>query len=210
MTALAIFAKAPVPGQCKTRLMPLMSAEAAAGVHQQLVLRTLNTALESQLSPVQLWCAGDRDHPFLIEISRRFGVERFQQQGSDLGERIIHLFNTHQTPLLLIGSDCPVLTPELLQRCAAELKTHDAVFLPAEDGGYALVGLNQPQPELFRGVEWGSGRVMTQTREHLQRLQLSWSELEQVWDVDRPEDYQRARQMLESFPVLALVPRIKA
>ena len=201
MTVLAIFAKAPVPGQCKTRLMPMMSAEAAAKVHQQLVLRTLNTALESQLSPVQLWCAGDREHPFLLEISRRFGVERFQQQGSDLGERIIHLFNTHQAPLLLIGSDCPVLTPELLQRCAAELETQDAVFLPAEDGGYALVGLNRPEPELFRGIEWGTGQVMAQTRERLQRLKLRWSEPEQVWDVDRPEDYRRARQLLAGLIV---------
>ena len=69
--------------------------------------------------------------------------------------------------------------------------SNDAVFIPAEDGGYVLVGLRRPQPRLFAGVEWGSERVMVQTRQRLSELALSWVELPPLWDVDRPADLAR-------------------
>ena len=71
---------------------------------------------------------------------------------------------------------------------------NDAVFIPAEDGGYALVGLRRALPEIFHDVDWGSERVMTQTRERMKCLGLHWSELETLWDVDRPEDVVRWRE----------------
>jgi glycosyltransferase A (GT-A) superfamily protein (DUF2064 family) len=94
--------------------------------------------------------------------------------------------------LLLIGTDCPVLTPEHLRSAARDLiEKVDAVFLPAEDGGYALVGLKRPMPGIFRNMPWGTDAVMAETRRRLSRLGASWTEPATVWDIDRPEDLDR-------------------
>ena len=94
--------------------------------------------------------------------------------------------------VVLIGSDCPVLRPRDLRQAARWLAGGaDAVFAPAEDGGYALIALRRVSPRLFQGVEWGGAQVMAQTRERLAALGWRWRELPEVWDVDRPEDYRR-------------------
>jgi glycosyltransferase A (GT-A) superfamily protein (DUF2064 family) len=80
-------------------------------------------------------------------------------------------------------------------RAAAALRAgNDAVFAPAEDGGYVLIGLARNEPRLFSGISWGSAQVMAQTRECLRACALRWHELETLWDVDRPEDWQRLQQ----------------
>jgi glycosyltransferase A (GT-A) superfamily protein (DUF2064 family) len=91
----------------------------------------------------------------------------------------------------LIGADCPALTPEHLHEAAEALKRHDAVVLPAEDGGYVLIGLRRPIYALFAKMEWGADTVMDETRKRLVEGSLSWSEPTVLWDVDRPEDYER-------------------
>ena len=89
----------------------------------------------------------------------------------------------------MIGADCPSITVTNLRACAAALRDgEDAVFLPAEDGGYGLVGLSRPRPEIFHDMGWGGADVMEETRRRLRRLGLVWSEPATIWDVDRPED----------------------
>lgn len=105
-------------------------------------------------------------------------------------------FAWHAGPLLLIGSDCPALHPDDLRRCADALCLgDDAVFLPAEDGGYVLIGLRQVQPRLFEHIEWGTEHVMAQTRERLVELGLCWTEPRTLWDIDRPADLDRLRAL---------------
>ena len=94
-------------------------------------------------------------------------------------------------PGLLVGSDCPVLTPALLGQCHAALQTTEAVCLPAEDGGYALIGVRESHPGLFRGIDWGTARVMAQTRQRARALGWRLACPAEVWDVDRPEDLGR-------------------
>jgi len=95
----------------------------------------------------------------------------------------------------VIGTDCPVLTAAHLQDAANVLRSGaDVVVFPAEDGGYVLVGLRRPQPDLFTGMAWGSEDVMTETRRRLRHLGLSWREPTQLWDVDRPTDVRRMRR----------------
>jgi len=95
-------------------------------------------------------------------------------------------------PVLLIGTDCPALKPDHLRAAATALADgDDVVLLPAEDGGYVLIGLKAPQPVLFDGVPWGSERVMDETRRRLRSQGLRWSERATLWDVDRPEDVDR-------------------
>jgi rSAM/selenodomain-associated transferase 1 len=191
---VAVFAKAPVPGEVKTRLAPALGAEGASRLHEALVRRALETALAAGVGPVELWCAPDASHPFFVECAAKMGVRLRQQAGGDLGHRMAAAFRAalcDNARLVLIGSDCPALTPESLREAARALGEHEAVLAPAEDGGYVLVGLSGPDHGIFDRIPWGGGEVMAQTRSRLRTAGMSWTELGTFWDIDRPEDYAR-------------------
>lgn len=193
---IAVFAKAPIPGQAKTRLIPRLGAEGAADLQRRLLRRTLETAVGARLGPVSLWCAPSCAHPVFTAYRDDWGLSLFEQQGDDLGARMLHTFKVLcvEGPVLLIGTDCPALGMATLQRAASILREgQDAVFLPAEDGGYVLIGLRRPGSSLFIDMPWGTERVMMETRRHLTRLGWQWAEPEILWDVDRPEDFDRLR-----------------
>lgn len=192
--AIAVFARAPVPGQAKTRLIPRLGAQGAAELHRKLVERTLATAADADTGPIYLCCAPDAEHPFFEECRTRFGVTLLVQKGQDLGARMLHTFEslTRSGASLLIGCDCPAMTREDLRLAADALRAgEDAAFLPTEDGGYALIGLRRPCPAPFENLPWGSDRVMALTRARMAEAGLRWRELRLVWDVDRPEDLAR-------------------
>ena len=109
-------------------------------------------------------------------------------------------FVAHNGPLLLIGTDCPVLQRNHLESAERALHAgNDAVFIPAEDGGYVLVGLRQPQSIIFENIDWGTNKVMAQTRQHLNKQGLHWLELETLWDIDRPSDLDRFNSIKTSI-----------
>lgn len=194
---LAILAKAPVPGSAKTRLIPGCGAEEAARVHADLLRHTLAVAcMALPTKQIALWTALEHEHPLFRELATQYGIARHAQAEGDLGERM--RFALTPGPAMVIGSDCPVLTPELLNACAEALNHHDAVCLPAEDGGYALLGLNETHSSLFTGIDWGSERVMAQTRQRLDALDWRLACPATVWDVDRPEDLRRWRHASRS------------
>jgi rSAM/selenodomain-associated transferase 1 len=183
-----------VPGQAKTRLIPRLGAEGAARLHAALIRRALRSALDAKLGPVSLWCAPDTAHPVFAACARELDVALRAQRGSDLGERMNGAFAElcRERSVLLIGSDCPALGVAELREAASALRDgNDAVFVPAEDGGYVLVGLARPIAAPFAGIAWGSDAVMTETRRRLAAEGLRWRELGTSWDVDRPEDYAR-------------------
>ena len=194
-TAVIVFAKAPRPGAVKTRLVPLLAAEEAAALHARFVKRTIETARAASLHPVELYCAPDSDDPFFRFCAGHYGITTRAQAGDDLGERMWAAFGQAlavHARVLLVGSDCPALTARHLRQAERALRDgHDAVFIPCEDGGYALIGLKRADRKLFEGIEWGGNGVMTQTRARLAALGWRWHELETLWDVDRPEDYRR-------------------
>ena len=191
--SIAVFAKAPVPGEVKTRLVPLLGAESAAELHSVLVRRALATARAAALGPVTLWCMPETGHPFFQSCAEAYGVRLQAQAGGHLGERMARALEAMLAhgPGLIIGSDCPALTVDDLHAAARSLATHDAVVQPAEDGGYVLVGLSRPVAGLFEGIDWGEGKVMRDTRTRLRAARATWRELPARWDVDRPADYQR-------------------
>lgn len=193
-TAIAVLARAPVPGAAKTRLVPLLGTDGAADLQRRLAHRALKTAIAAALGPVALFCAPDRGHPFFAACAQRFGVALHDQADGDLGARMhaaCAALLAQAGRVLLIGSDCPVLTPAHLARAAALLDGHDAVVWPAEDGGYVLVGLRRAEATLFAGIDWSTPRVMAQTRARLRGLGRRWAEPEPLWDVDLPADYAR-------------------
>lgn len=187
---IQIFARAPVPGEAKTRLIPALGADGAAALQARLLQRTLAMATRSALAPVQLWCSPDCDHAAFRDWP---GVSRHVQQGADLGERMQHaLIAGLETArrVILIGTDCPGLDAGYLRQAIERLAEHDVVLGPAEDGGYVLVGWRRPV-DLFAAIDWGSERVLEQTRTRLRAAGVSWHELPVLWDVDRPADVAR-------------------
>lgn len=201
--ALLVFAKAPIPGAVKTRLIPTLGAEAAARLQERLVRHTLSLATSGALAPVELWCAPAAEHLFFEQCHRRYDALLRDQQGHNLGERMAYAFaETLKTRryALLIGTDCPQLSGDDLKLSFKALaRGHDAVLGPVEDGGYVLIGLRTPVPLLFSDVDWGSDRVLMQTRERLATLHLRWFELPTRWDVDRPADLVRLKQELPAL-----------
>lgn len=193
--AIAIFAKAPIEGFAKTRLVPRLGANAAAELQRLLIERTIRMAIRSRIGPVSLWCTPDRNHAAFSSLGAEYSIPLYVQSGTDLGARMLNAFEvlTDIYPVIVIGCDCPALQPAHLNVCAAALRSErDAVFIPTEDGGYALIAAAKPWPELFREIPWGSCDVMPQTRARAMRSGLRISEPVMLWDVDTPEDYDRA------------------
>ncbi len=200
---LLIFAKAPAPGQVKTRLAARLGPIGAAKLYQRLLRRTLRTASRASLCPVQLWCAPDTRHGFFRRCRRDYGIALHRQQGAGLGQRMHHALNVvlREAPYaVLIGGDCPSLGEAELQAALMALATgRDAVLGPAADGGYVLIGLRRPGKTLFRQIAWGSSAVLAATRRRLRRAGLDWVELPPGWDVDRPADLRRLNRRMPGY-----------
>ncbi|MDI1291305.1 MAG: TIGR04282 family arsenosugar biosynthesis glycosyltransferase [Methylobacter sp.] len=197
---LMIFCKAPIPGQVKTRLIPELTAEQAAELHIELSTKTLQRAIQSNLCPVQLWCAPTTDHVFFTASKAAYPLVLKQQQGADLGERMHHAFCSAlatYSRALLMGCDCPSLTGQDLEQALTALnQENEIVIAPAEDGGYVMIGLNRPHPELFDNMPWGTAQVLAQTRNRIERYKLPHHELSEQWDLDTPKDLERYREAI--------------
>ncbi|SBR51314.1 TIGR04282 family arsenosugar biosynthesis glycosyltransferase [Halomonas sp. HL-93] len=189
---LHLLAKAPLPGRAKTRLMPLLGAEGAAQAHAELVRHCVANACRAlPAERITLWTALDHAHPLFGELGAHFGITLRAQPGGDLGARIRHALASTPGPGMVMGSDCPSVTSDLITACAQRLTSHEVVLLPAEDGGYGLIGTQHDYPGLFELIPWGSDRVMAATRQRIEALGLRASYPATVWDVDRPADWQR-------------------
>jgi rSAM/selenodomain-associated transferase 1 len=193
--AVAVLAKAPLPGFAKTRLIPALGAEGAALLQARLVERAVATACAAVIGPVTLWTTPDESHPLFQAIGAHFGVALARQGDGDLGTRMLAAMAAANTPALVIGTDCPALTCEHLRAAADILRGADAVVIPTEDGGYALIGMRAPARALFSDMQWSAPGVMEETRRRLRALGLTWQEAVTLWDVDLPEDLERLREI---------------
>jgi hypothetical protein len=196
--AIGVFARAPIPGQTKTRLIPGLGPEGAAALATQMLRHVLKVAVDAQLGPVTLWAAGDAAHPLLVQLAQEAGVPIQAQVEGDLGARMHQALSVMQVcgtrHAMVIGSDVPALQATHLQSAAQALQSHDVALLPADDGGYVLIGRRVVHPAPFADVTWGGEQVLHQTRERCASAALSLWEGEVLWDVDRPEDLLRLNQ----------------
>ena len=190
---LLVFAKAPVPGRVKTRLIPALGSEGAARLHRRLLERTLSEARDLPGVELDLW-SPDPEHPAIIELASSHGIRVQRQQGPDLGGRMQHALETCLNEIsraVLIGSDCPDLQRAILIQAFEALEQGSVVLGPALDGGYVLIGLRDAcPPSLFQDIPWGTASVLEITRARLRACSLSWVELPPLRDLDRPEDLQ--------------------
>jgi rSAM/selenodomain-associated transferase 1 len=195
---LQVFARAPLAGQVKTRLIPQLGVQGATDLHRRLVVATLRRACAAAGAQVELWIAGDPLDAFVQDCARRFRVPVFEQCGADLGERMARALSQalsrpdRGTGCVLIGSDCPAQTIDDLQQAAAALRTHEVVVQPCRDGGYVLIGLARPQPQLFGAIEWGGPAVLQHTLQRAQSLHLAPYLLREVPDLDTAADLRLA------------------
>ncbi len=197
---LQIFARAPVVGECKTRLIPALGAQGAADLQKRLIVHTLQTAMAWRATHadarVELWCAPDAGHAGFAEYATGFAVELRDQADGDLGARmwlaLVDALRAGRLPVL-IGTDCPWLDARAINGLHLALAHNDCAFITAEDGGYVAVGLARAVPELFAGPAWGTAKVMAQTRERARRARATLSETGSLPDIDVPQDLKRLR-----------------
>lgn len=189
---LIVMAKAPLPGFAKTRLIAALGADGAARLAARLLEHTLREARAAQLGTVLLACAPDTAHAAFAAQLQQGGVALVPQGQGDLGARMLqqftHAFEHGAERVVLIGTDAPALDAALLRRAAAALADSDAVFVPAADGGYALIGLRRVLPSLFNDMPWSTSAVMATTRQRLAQAALRHVELPTVHDIDEPGD----------------------
>lgn len=192
-TAVLVFGRSPVPGQVKTRLLPGLSAVQAAMLYERMLEHALAVAAASALGPVSLHVHPEAGCARLRVLAARHAVRMTPQVGPDLGARMHHALRDallRHPRAVLIGSDCPAVTPRVLREAARALREARApvVLVPAADGGYVLVGGCAACPAMFRDMPWGSGDVMTVTRDRLRAAGWTWHELSPLRDVDRIQD----------------------
>ena len=210
---LQVFAKAPVAGQCKTRLIPALGAAGAAQLHERLVRHRL-AAAQAWLhrtqhavphARVELWCAPDPQHAFFAACAREFNLTLKQQSGPDLGARmwlaLCGALAQGERPVL-IGTDCPSLAVDDIVAAFGALDHADAVYAPAHDGGFVLVGLARAVPELFAGIAWGTSRVMAATRKAAARAHARVARMRTLHDLDTPSDLARLKSEPRFAPLL--------
>jgi rSAM/selenodomain-associated transferase 1 len=190
-----VFTKPPIPGTVKTRLIPAIGETAATQLYHRLLQREIHWISQERSFDLELWVADDSDHPGIQQLSQDYSLPVHQQQGRDLGERMGHASREalqRYRRVVLLGVDCPALTPRHLQQSFEWLREgEDAVLGPAEDGGYVLLGIKTWNEDLFSGHHWGEDSVAETTRQAMQRAGWSWRELPMLWDLDRPEDLER-------------------
>jgi rSAM/selenodomain-associated transferase 1 len=229
MKRLALFARRPVPGQVKTRLVPALTAPLACRLHAAMLADALallaaapaderwlywaDGELDAELGAAGAAAAGSagigaatRDDSGVAIVTVPTGVAERSQAGADLGERLERAFEellAGGAHAAVFGSDCPWLGVDHITQAFDALERADVVVGPASDGGYTLIGLRAPQPELFRGIEWGTPRVLEQTLERANASGLAIERLDTLDDLDTAEDLVRTIQRLTAERISA-------
>jgi rSAM/selenodomain-associated transferase 1 len=192
---LRVFTRYPIPGETKTRLIPALGEEAAADLQRRMtefLIQKLSTVASDETRITLCWSgAREREVRDWIEpISQTISFAK--QTGADLGERMRNAFQASfragHRRTVIIGTDCPGITPDTVRNSFQKLENNDLVLGPAQDGGYYLIGLSSFQPELFSDINWGSKSVFDQTIQRAEQLELGAHTLQPRRDVDRPDD----------------------
>lgn len=193
--AVGVFARPPVAGKAKTRLLPAIGPGGTEKLQAHLIEKTLNVVCHNPRARVTLFVRGELTHPYIAACAHRFNIPTREQVGHNLGARMhaafVHLLATYPRALI-VGVDNLTLTGNLLLEADEALQKYDVVVQPAADGGYTLIGLSRPRAALFKGIPWGTQDVMRLTRERVAQEGLRMAELQTTWDLDTPTDLGRA------------------
>jgi len=188
---IVIFAKAPLPGQVKTRLIPSLGAQGAADLARRMLTHTLAQAVAAAVGPVELCVSPSPQDPVWESMGLPVIAAWSDQGDGDLGTRMARAAQRTLAAgeaVLLIGTDCPALDAGHLRHAATVLQQVDATIIPTSDGGYVLLGLNRFHRRLFEGIEWSTHGVTRETRRRLVELGWRVQEAALLHDIDEPAD----------------------
>lgn len=207
--ALVVMAKAPIAGQVKTRLLSVMSAEDAAELSRCLLIDQLSHLCGFAVADLYLAFAPAEAGPLMKQLTPgAFGL--LPQQGHEFGERMRGvfegLFAAEYRNIVLIGGDLAPIPLNIFEEAFRLLEAvpKRVVLGPARDGGYYLVGLNEPAPQMFTGMTWSHERVLAETRAKLATLDIDERLLPMWFDIDTPEDLGYFQSVLDSKLIEAL------
>ncbi|MGE4593798.1 MULTISPECIES: TIGR04282 family arsenosugar biosynthesis glycosyltransferase [Alcaligenaceae] len=192
-TAIIIFAKAPQAGLAKTRLVPALGLQGAARLAEKMLFHAVHQAINACFEHTELCVTPDTQHNAFQTLARQHGkrLRLTRQQEGDLGQRmygaLTDALQTHDY-VLLVGTDAPALTTDLLLQARDTLNSKDACFVPAIDGGYTLAGFKQACPALFHNMPWSTPDVMHITRQRLLATGCTWGEQPAINDIDEARD----------------------
>jgi uncharacterized protein len=184
------FARVPIVGAVKTRLIPALGEEGACQLHVDLLQHCCRRLLGSGLAPVELWLDCEGSHSCVVACEELGAVLRLQQKGS-LGKRMHHALKdglSRYKRVVLVGSDCPAIDDAYLRQAYDALASAPVVFGEATDGGYVLIGARRSDWGLFDGVNWGSGAVLSESLANVEGLGWTAAVLPALSDIDRAED----------------------
>jgi rSAM/selenodomain-associated transferase 1 len=190
---IVIFAKEPRAGFSKTRLVPALGEQGAAALAKQLLARMLQAAIASEVGVVELCVTPSSEEAAWRRLGVPACVQLTDQGDGDLGERMARAAQRvicAGESVLLVGTDCPQMDAGRLQIAALALQGADATLIPAFDGGYVLLGLNQYDASVFSGIAWSTSSVAAATQDRLQALHWRVETLAPLHDIDEPSDLQ--------------------
>ena len=203
---IVVFAREPIAGLTKTRLIPRLGAQHAAALARAFILDTLAKARATG-RPIVI--AGDAPHGvvksiYFRRLAAKCGVALIDQGEGTLGARMRRsLAPFAAAGAVLIGTDIPSLPAPILARSLALLRQHPVILAPSIDGGYYLVGVRGPLPDVFRGIRWGSTEVLAATIARLRRTRTDYALAEGWYDVDRWSDLLALAAQLRLMPPTA-------
>lgn len=203
MDVFGLFAKHPQPGRVKTRLAKSLGDELVAELYAAFVDDLLDRFSDVADRRILAFAPNEPASKsyFAKRSSGRFDL--WPQPEGDLGSRMTAFFddafNAGATRVMLIGSDSPTLPMEFVQLAFDLLAKAECVIGPATDGGYYLIGMQRPIPEVFRDIAWSGPDVLQQTVARLTELQIRPAELPAWFDVDTLDDLSMLRSHLQSL-----------
>jgi rSAM/selenodomain-associated transferase 1 len=184
---LVVFAKSPNAPHVKTRLQSILSKEERKLLQKNFILDTLFLTASLPVKRV-LSCAPDQEDPFFLKCKKDHSLSLIKQEGADLGERMANVlgwgFLQGFQRIVIIGSDSPTLPASFIKEAFRMLRSEPVVLGPALDGGYYLIGMAPPIPNIFSHIKWGTHTVLSETKKRLNRFYL----LPYWYDVDTPKD----------------------
>lgn len=186
---LVVFLRLPEKGKVKTRLAATLGEEAALEIYKKLVSITLDIVIRSEI-PTYLFYTDGLPPASTRDARFSYHIQADGDLGSRMADALSFVLSLHQKALI-IGSDCPGLTPEILDAGYRSLDEKDIVLGPADDGGYYLLGCSELHPAVFANIKWSTSSVLDQTIEKIKEANLSYCLLEKLHDIDTAEDWNR-------------------
>lgn len=188
---IIVFTKPPIPGKCKTRLIPELGEEGAAKLQENLIHKIVKDLGIFKLCPFEIWQSEPTKYFSELILNFDWNIDIHTQTGADLGARMSNAFKDslkRSSKVLIIGSDCIEYSKTYLTSAIQSLNNHDVVLGPAYDGGYVLIGATSHYPDIFENICWGTDKVLSETVSKLRQYKISFTQLNLLHDIDTPSD----------------------